>query len=72
MVLSISMWLVSKTEGDYLVSGRLGQFLYINPRKKIIMVRLGNRKGVNLEAWNLHRPDNPNGLNYSDQSHFIV
>jgi CubicO group peptidase (beta-lactamase class C family) len=37
-------WLPSK-EGDYTAEGHLGQFIYVNPDKELVMVRLGKNYG---------------------------
>ena len=43
-------WLASKTGGDYYADGLLGQYIYVDPAKKIVIVRLGrNHGGV---RWN--------------------
>ncbi len=33
------------TDGDYMAQGILGQFIYVNPKKKLIIVRLGKNYG---------------------------
>ena len=38
-------WLVSPDRSDYMATGHLGQFLYVNPAAKLIVVRLGKRLG---------------------------
>ena len=42
-------WLPSKS-GDFLAQGHLGQYIYVNPAKKLIMVRLGKNEG-NVDWW---------------------
>lgn len=37
-------WLPTK-DGDFLAKGILGQYIYVNPNKNLIMVRLGKNKG---------------------------
>ncbi len=37
-------WLPSKN-GDFMAEGILGQFIYVNPEKDLIMVRLGKKYG---------------------------
>jgi CubicO group peptidase (beta-lactamase class C family) len=37
-------WLPSK-EGDFTAEGILGQYIYVNPAKNIVMVRLGKDTG---------------------------
>jgi CubicO group peptidase (beta-lactamase class C family) len=37
-------WLPSK-EGDYYAAGHLGQYIYVNPVKDLIIVRLGKNEG---------------------------
>lgn len=45
-------WLVSKEKGDYMAAGHLGQYVYINPQKQLIIVRLGKGNGkLNGEDW---------------------
>ncbi len=59
-------WLPSKT-GDFMAAGILGQYIYVNPEKELIIVRLGKYRGktdwaelfTNIsEAFkkNTHRP----------------
>jgi CubicO group peptidase (beta-lactamase class C family) len=45
-------WLASREGGDYMAIGHLEQYLYINPEKRVIIVRLG-RSGGSLprEDW---------------------
>lgn len=38
-------WLASKTDGDYYADGLLGQYIYVNPAKKLVIVRLGHNHG---------------------------
>jgi CubicO group peptidase (beta-lactamase class C family) len=38
-------WLVAKDRADFLASGHLGQFLYVNPNTGVIIVRLGKSRG---------------------------
>jgi CubicO group peptidase (beta-lactamase class C family) len=41
-------WWIASDEGDYFARGMLGQFVYVNPTKNLIIVRLGERgSGVN-------------------------
>lgn len=45
-------WLVAKDRPDFLSGGHLGQFLYVNPSAKIIIVRLGkSRGGLSRAEW---------------------
>jgi len=45
-------WMMSATDGDFRAEGHLGQYLYVNPAKHIIMVRLGkNRGGLEWKHW---------------------
>jgi CubicO group peptidase (beta-lactamase class C family) len=40
-------WLPSK-EGDFYAAGHLGQFIYVNPSKNLLIVRLGKKgDGIN-------------------------
>mgnify|MGYP003674323796 FL=1 len=41
-------WLPSQT-GDFFAQGILGQFIYVNPKKNLIIVRLG--KGLGFADW---------------------
>jgi CubicO group peptidase (beta-lactamase class C family) len=41
-------WLPSK-EGDFMANGHLGQYIYVNPKKDLIIVRLGKNQGK--VAW---------------------
>lgn len=36
-------WWIASKEGDFYARGMLGQFVYVNPEKKLIIVRLGER-----------------------------
>ncbi|WDF69987.1 serine hydrolase [Sphingobacterium oryzagri] len=47
-------WLPTK-EGDFMAKGILGQFIYVNPSKNLIMVRLGEKTG-NVD-WNKFLPE---------------
>lgn len=38
-------WLASPDEGDYLALGKDGQYLYVNPLRQVIIVRLGRSSG---------------------------
>lgn len=38
-------WLVSREDGDYLALGKDGQYIYVNPTKKLVVVRLGWNAG---------------------------
>jgi len=38
-------WLVSRDRPDFMAAGHLGQFLYVNPPARIIIVRLGKSTG---------------------------
>lgn len=40
-----SWWLLSREDGDYLAQGKDGQFLYVNPARRAIVVRLGRGAG---------------------------
>lgn len=43
-------WRIPKT-GDFMAQGILGQYIYINPNKNLIIVRLGKNTG-NTDWWN--------------------
>ncbi len=38
-------WWLPTRSGDYMAQGILGQYIYVNPAKKIIIVRLGKNEG---------------------------
>lgn len=38
-------WIASKNDGDYFADGLLGQYIYVNPAKKVVIVRLGRNHG---------------------------
>ena len=43
---------MSETDGDYRAEGIRGQFIYVNPARPIIVVRLGrDRGGSSWEEW---------------------
>lgn len=45
-------WIMSETDGDYRAEGIRGQFIYVNPARPIIVVRLGrDRGGSSWEEW---------------------
>lgn len=45
-------WLVRKDHGDFCADGHLGQFIYVNPKKQMIIVRLGKALGdINSSEW---------------------
>lgn len=45
-------WLVSEGGNDYIAMGHQGQFVYVNPDKKIIIVRLGTSLGgLEWDEW---------------------
>lgn len=45
-------WLLAKDEGDYLAQGKDGQFLYVNPARETIIVRLGRGTGeLRTSQW---------------------
>jgi len=45
-------WLVSKEFGDYMAMGHLGQYVYVNPQRQLIIVRLGKNRGdLDTDAW---------------------
>lgn len=45
-------WLVAKDRQDFLAGGHLGQFLYVNPKDRTIIVRLGkSRGGLSRADW---------------------
>lgn len=38
-------WWLPSTEGDFVAQGILGQYIYVNPEKNIVMIRLGKKTG---------------------------
>ena len=42
-------WQASKTDGDYSAVGYLGQYIYVYPKKNLIIIRLGN--GMGKQKW---------------------
>lgn len=45
-------WLVSQERADFMAIGHLGQFLYVSPTAKLIVVRLGKSMGdLSLKEW---------------------
>lgn len=45
-------WLLAEDEGDYLAQGKDGQFLYVNPSQRTIIVRLGRGMGdLRTSQW---------------------
>ena len=42
-------WQASKTDGDFAAVGYLGQYIYVYPKKNIIIIRLGN--GMGKQKW---------------------
>lgn len=38
-------WWLPSSQGDFLAEGFLGQYIYVNPNKKLIIVRLGKNSG---------------------------
>jgi CubicO group peptidase (beta-lactamase class C family) len=38
-------WWLPSPEGDFMAEGHLGQFIYVNPEKEIVIVRLGQNYG---------------------------
>ncbi len=45
-------WLLSEDEGDVLAQGKDGQFLYVNPARNTIVVRLGRGAGdLRTSQW---------------------
>lgn len=45
-------WLASQDSGDFYAQGHLGQWMYVNPGKRLIIVRLGKRMGrLDSQEW---------------------
>jgi CubicO group peptidase (beta-lactamase class C family) len=38
-------WWLPSTDGDFMAHGILGQYIYVNPKNKVIIVRLGKTEG---------------------------
>ena len=38
-------WMNSVSDGDFMAEGILGQYIYVNPKKNIVIVRLGKKTG---------------------------
>src|SRR5690606_36816833 len=38
-------WWFPSSDGDFVAQGILGQYIYVNPKKNLIIVRLGKNKG---------------------------
>lgn len=38
-------WWLPTRNGDFMAEGFLGQFIYVNPAKNVVIVRLGKREG---------------------------
>ncbi len=47
-------WWLPSTEGDFVAQGILGQYIYVNPEKNIVMIRLGKKTG-NIEWSNIFK-----------------
>lgn len=39
-------WWLPTRDGDFMADGLLGQFIYVNPKKNLVIVRLGKKTGV--------------------------
>lgn len=45
-------WWIGKEEHDYYMAvGHLGQYLYVNPKKDLIIVRLGKKRKTSKKGW---------------------
>jgi CubicO group peptidase (beta-lactamase class C family) len=45
-------WLVAEGEGDFTAMGHLGQFIYVNTSKNLIVVWLGTSMGgLDWDEW---------------------
>lgn len=47
-------WWIPSKNGDFLAQGILGQYIYVNPAKKLIIVRLGEKVG-DAKWWQVFR-----------------
>jgi CubicO group peptidase (beta-lactamase class C family) len=45
-----NQWWIPSKEGDFVAHGILGQYIYVNPAKNLIMVRLGKSEGK-MHNW---------------------
>jgi CubicO group peptidase (beta-lactamase class C family) len=45
-------WWLPTANGDFMAEGILGQFVYVNPSKNLIIVRLGKNEG-SADWWNI-------------------
>lgn len=45
-------WWLPTTTGDFMAEGILGQYIYVNPKKNIVMVRLGKKVG-DTDWWSV-------------------
>lgn len=45
-------WRIGPRRTDFIATGHLGQFLYVNPENKVVIVRLGSGTGgLDVQAW---------------------
>lgn len=44
-------WWIPSKKGDFMAIGILGQYVYVNPAKNLIIVRLGKKEGE-VNWWN--------------------
>lgn len=47
-------WWIPSKDGDFMAQGILGQFIYVNPAKNLVIVRLGKKEGQ-IDWWDLFR-----------------
>lgn len=47
-------WWLPSDQGDFMAEGILGQFIYVNPSKNLIIVRLGKKEG-RADWWDVFR-----------------
>lgn len=47
-------WWIPSYDGDFIATGILGQYIYVNPTKNLIIVRLGKKTG-NVQWWSFFR-----------------
>jgi CubicO group peptidase (beta-lactamase class C family) len=47
-------WWIPSHDGDFIANGILGQYIYVNPNKNLIIVRLGKKTG-DVKWWSFFR-----------------
>ncbi len=49
---SYQWWILNTPQNEIMAQGILGQYLYINPAKNIVIVRMGKKWGKSINWWN--------------------